>query len=106
DQRISIRYELKPLDREASDAYVRHRLTIAGGAGSVCFTTPALALLPRISEGIPRLINRVCDRALLAGFSVQANRITPDMVRHASRNLDIASGPRPRFELPSPRACV
>jgi len=106
DQRISIRYELKPLDREASDAYVRHRLTIAGGAGSVRFTTPALALVHRISEGIPRLINLLCDRALLAGFSVQANRITPDMVRHASRNLDIASGPVRRFEWLRPCASV
>ena len=98
DQRISIRYELKPLDREASDAYVRHRLAIAGGSGSVGFTSPALALVHEISGGIPRLINLLCDRALLAGFSVQANRITPDMVRHAARNLDIASVPAPRFD--------
>ena len=97
DQRISIRYELKPLDREAADAYVRHRLTIAGGAGSVGFTSQALALVHKISGGIPRLINLLCDRALLAGFSVQANRITPDMVRHAAKNLDIAFVPAPRF---------
>jgi hypothetical protein len=81
-------------------------LTIAGGAGSVRFTSPALALVHRISEGIPRLINLLCDRALLAGFSVQANRITPDMVRHASRNLDIASGPVRRFEWLRPHASV
>jgi type II secretory pathway predicted ATPase ExeA len=98
DQRISIRYELKPLDREAADAYVRHRLTIAGGAGSVSFTSQALALVHKISNGIPRLINLLCDRALLAGFSVQANRITPDMVRHAAANLDIASVPVLRFQ--------
>jgi len=106
DQRISIRYELKPLDREASDAYVRHRLTIAGGAGSVRFTSQALALVHRISGGIPRLINLLCDRALLAGFSVQSDRITRDMVRHAARNLDIASAPVQRFELLRPHASV
>jgi type II secretory pathway predicted ATPase ExeA len=97
DQRISIRYELKPLDREAAEAYVRHRLTIAGGAGSVGFTSQALALVHKVSGGIPRLINLLCDRALLAGFSVQAIRITPDMVRHAARNLGIASVPVRRF---------
>ena len=106
DQRISIRYELRPLDREASDAYVRHRLTIAGGAGSVRFTSQALALVHRISGGIPRLINLLCDRALLAGFSAQADRITPDMVRHAGTNLDIASAPVQRFELLRPHASV
>jgi type II secretory pathway predicted ATPase ExeA len=98
DQRISIRYQLKPLDREAADAYVRHRLTIAGGAGAVGFTSQALALVHKISGGIPRLINLLCDRALLAGFSVQADRITPEMVRHAAKNLDIATVPVPRFE--------
>ena len=80
DQRISIRYQLKPLDAEAAAAYVRHRLTIAGGAGSVAFSSQALALVHKISAGIPRLINLICDRALLAGFSVQSSRITPDMV--------------------------
>jgi len=98
DQRISIRYELKPLDRDAADAYVRHRLTIAGGSGSVGFMPQTLALVHKLSGGIPRLINLICDRALLAGFSVQANRITPDMVRHASRSLDIAPLSATRFE--------
>ena len=89
DQRISIRYELKALDQESTSAYVAHRLSIAGGSGSVAFTTKALALVHRITRGVPRLINLVCDRALLAGFSQKANRITPDMVRHAAEGLDI-----------------
>jgi general secretion pathway protein A len=97
DQRISIRYELKPLDAEAAAAYVRHRLTIAGGAGSVAFSSKALALVHKLSGGIPRLINLICDRALLAGFSLQAGRITPDMVRHAAKNLDIAPSFVARF---------
>src|SRR5216684_530994 len=89
DQRVSIRYELKPLDAETVAAYVAHRLTIAGGSASVAFTAKALALVHRISGGIPRLINLLCDRALLAGFSLKANRITPDMVRHAATSLDL-----------------
>jgi type II secretory pathway predicted ATPase ExeA len=106
DQRISIRYQLKPLDAEAAAAYVRHRLTIAGGAGSVAFTAQALALVHKASGGIPRLINLICDRALLAGFSVQAGRITPGMVRHAAKSLDIAPPPPQRFEWLRRRASV
>src|SRR6202030_4492323 len=83
DQRVSIRYELKPLDAETVAAYVAHRLTIAGGSASVAFTAKALALVHRISGGIPRLINLICDRALLAGYSIRTNRITPEMVINA-----------------------
>jgi len=89
DQRVSIRYELKPLDQETVAAYVAHRLTIAGGSASVAFTAKALEHVYRLSGGIPRLINLICDRALLAGFSEQANRITPEMVIHAAQSLDV-----------------
>jgi general secretion pathway protein A len=99
DQRISIRYELKPLDRDAVAAYVSHRLRIAGSGASVAFTEPALTEVHRVSGGIPRLINLVCDRALLAGYSVQAHRITPEMIVHAADNLDLrpAKRSRPRW---------
>ena len=89
DQRVSIRYELKPLDEESVAAYVAHRLTIAGGSASVAFLPKALAQVHRLSGGIPRLINLICDRALLAGYSVRTNRITPDMVVHAAASLDV-----------------
>jgi general secretion pathway protein A len=97
DQRISIRYALEPLDREAVAAYVTHRLTIAGGSASVSFTARALAEVHRLSGGIPRLINLICDRALLAGYSVPADRITPDMVRHAADSLDLRTPAWPRM---------
>ena len=89
DQRISIRYELKPLDQETVAAYVAHRITIAGGSASVAFGTKALKAVHRLSGGIPRLINLICDRALLAAYSVRADRITPDMVRHAAQSLEL-----------------
>ena len=97
DQRVSIRYELKPLDREAVAAYVAHRLTIAGGSAAITFAPKALHLVHRLSGGIPRLINLICDRALLAGFSARTNRITPEMVSHAAESLDLQSSTRPRF---------
>jgi type II secretory pathway predicted ATPase ExeA len=96
DQRVSIRYELEPLDRETVGAYVSHRLMIAGGAASVSFAPKALDEVHRLSGGIPRLINLICDRALLAGFSLRTNRITDDMVRHAAGSLDVHLPPASR----------
>jgi type II secretory pathway predicted ATPase ExeA len=97
DQRVSIRYELKPLDREAAAAYVAHRLTIAGGSRSVAFMPRALDEVHRLSAGIPRLINLICDRALLAGFSVHSRRISPDMVVYAAQSLDMQAPLAPRL---------
>src|SRR5204863_2224050 len=59
DQRVSIRYELKPLDADGVAAYVAHRLTIAGGRASVGFTGTALRRVHRWSNGIPRLVNLI-----------------------------------------------
>jgi general secretion pathway protein A len=89
DQRVSIRYTLEPLDGETVAAYVAHRLTIAGGGAAVAFTAKALHRVYRWSGGIPRLINLICDRALLAAFSIRANRVTPEMVTHAAESLDV-----------------
>ncbi|HEV3141172.1 MAG TPA: AAA family ATPase [Vicinamibacterales bacterium] len=89
DQRVSIRYELTPLDREAVGAYITHRLTIAGGAQSVSFAPDAIDEVHRFSKGIPRLINLICDRALLGGYSQHTSRITPELVAHAAESLEL-----------------
>jgi general secretion pathway protein A len=91
DQRVSIRYNLKPLTGEETAAYVAHRLTIAGGGSVVSFTPKALQAVHRITAGIPRLINLICDRALLAAYSERAQRVTPDMVRSGAASLDLAA---------------
>jgi general secretion pathway protein A len=90
DQRVSIRYELKPLTREETAAYVAHRMTIAGGGAVVSFAPKALDLVHRYTSGIPRLINLVCDRALLGGYSVRTHRITPEIVTASASGLDLA----------------
>jgi SPOR domain len=72
-------------------------LTIAGGSAAVTFTSKALAHVHRISGGIPRLINLICDRALLAGYSVRTDRITPELVKHAADSLDLAQPIASRF---------
>jgi type II secretory pathway predicted ATPase ExeA len=89
DQRVSIRHRLAPLDRDTVGAYVAHRLTIAGSSGAVTFAPEALDALHRLTAGIPRVINLVCDRALLAAFSVRANRVTGEMVAQAAASLEL-----------------
>jgi len=89
DQRVSIRYELKPLTREETSAYIAHRLTIAGGGAAVSFAPQAIDLVHKYTRGIPRLINLVCDRALLGGYSARSNRITPEMMKAAAAGLDL-----------------
>ena len=98
DQRISIRYELKPLNREETAAYVAHRLTIAGGGAVVSFAPKALDLVHRFTGGIPRLINLVCDRALLGGYSARTARISPEIVAAAAAGLELKEPRRPAFE--------
>jgi general secretion pathway protein A len=67
-QRITVRYHLGPLDESEIGAYVTHRLKTAGADGRLVFESKALHLAHRYSGGIPRLINAVCDNALLAGY--------------------------------------
>jgi general secretion pathway protein A len=89
DQRVSIRYQLRPLTAQETAAYVAHRLTIAGGGSAVGFTPKALQRVHRATGGIPRLINLVCDRALLGAYSVRATWIEPPMVVKAASSLDL-----------------
>jgi general secretion pathway protein A len=87
-QRITVRYHLPPLTRQEVIQYVQHRLHVSGGNGTPCFTKPALWRVHRYSGGIPRLVNAVCDKALLAGFVQQKDRIDYGMVGEAVRELE------------------
>jgi general secretion pathway protein A len=106
DQRVSIRYELKPLTREETSAYIAHRLTIAGGGAVVSFAPRALDLVHKYSSGIPRLINLLCDRALLGGYSARTNRIMPEMVTAAAAGLDLEMPRRSVFRWARRRAAA
>jgi general secretion pathway protein A len=87
DQRITIRYSLKPLSRQDMIRYIEHRLSVAGSKGSVGFTQGALGRIYTYSKGYPRLINIICDRSLLAGYSERARVITARMVTKAARGI-------------------
>jgi len=97
DQRIGIRCYLKPLPRKETYRYVEHRLRIAGLPGALPFTRGALAKIYKYSRGIPRVINLVCDRALMAGFSNRVREITPTLVTSAVRNLEGGRRGRNRY---------
>jgi general secretion pathway protein A len=87
-QRITVRYHLRSLSRFEVNQYVQHRLEVAGAKGAPYFTQPALWRVYRYSQGIPRLLNAICDKALLAGFVQQCERITFGMVGRAVRELE------------------
>jgi general secretion pathway protein A len=87
-QRITVRYHLLPLSRDEVNHYVQHRLQRSGGNGQPAFTGPALWRVHRYSQGIPRLVNAVCDKALLAGFVNQRQEISYRIVGQAIRELE------------------
>jgi general secretion pathway protein A len=87
-QRITVRYHLRSLTRAEVGQYVQHRLEISGAKGAPYFTIGALWRIYRYSQGIPRLVNAVCDKCLLAGFVQQRDRIDYRMVGLAIRELE------------------
>ncbi len=88
DQRIAIRCYLGPLPKRETFRYIEHRLRIAGLPGALPFTRSAMARIHRYSRGIPRVINLVCDRALMAAFSTRVREVTPALVGTAIGNLE------------------
>ncbi len=80
-QRISLRYHLRSLDKDETRGYIEHRLKIAGDDGRVKFTKGALDRLYRYSGGTPRLINVVCDQALLMGYLRETRKIDESIIR-------------------------
>ena len=88
-QRIAIDHHLEALRQEETVAYVRHRLAVAGGRPDI-FTPEALELIHDSTGGVPRLVNLVCDTALVYGFSDQQTIIAADLVEQVV--ADRASG--------------
>src|SRR5437879_3319670 len=74
-QRITGRYHLNPLSRGETGAYVRHRLRVAGATADI-LSPHALNEVFRLSHGVPRVINIVCDRSLLGAYSLDRHRVT------------------------------
>ncbi|MBU1888312.1 MAG: XrtA-associated ATPase [Candidatus Omnitrophica bacterium] len=87
-QRIAIRYHILPLDRDEVEAYIYHRLNIAGSNGKNFFTEGAVNEVYRFSNGIPRLVNIICDKALLAGFASNKKNIDKVMIKKCGKEIE------------------
>jgi general secretion pathway protein A len=92
-QRIAIRYHLRPLTLRESKEYITYRLKRAGSKNIHIFDNNAVKEIFRYSQGIPRLINIVCDNALLTGFSQEKNRIGENIIQSVIRDLEMKEKP-------------
>lgn len=86
-QRVSVRSALTHMNLEETRRYIYHRLNVAGARGSLEFSKPAIALIYKASQGIPRRINAICDQSLLAGFVNQTQKVGVVEVRQAVSSL-------------------
>ena len=90
-QRISLRCSIKPLTLSDVNKYIRFRLKIAGAERVDVFDAGAIDLIARVSLGIPRVINNICDNALLQGYALSREVITSDMIENVIETLDIST---------------
>ena len=88
DQRVTLRWHLKPLPVDDAGGYIRHRLQVAGGGRApVVFTPGAIRLVYQFSRGVPRLINVLCHRALLIAYTREERKIDSNIIRQAMKEL-------------------
>lgn len=87
-QRITVRYYLPPLTLDETEEYISHRLRIAGPASQVSFSASAVKSVQRYAQGCPRLINAVCDNALLAAYVHGEQGVSASCVKKAIRQLE------------------
>jgi general secretion pathway protein A len=92
-QRIGIRREIKALTKEESNEYIEHRLRLVGGNCSEAFTSKAISMIINYAQGIPRVINILCDNAFRIGCVLSRKKIDVDIIREAIR---IMEGPVPQ----------
>lgn len=90
-QRISANYQIGPLSADEVEEYIRHRLLVAGATKQI-FKLDAINRVYHYSKGYPRLINVICDRALMTGYSSGETMITAGMVDECAQELNVALG--------------
>lgn len=87
NQRITARYHLEPLNQEETLQYIAYRLRIAGGRRKIRFSRSSIRAVYKYSDGTPRVINSICDRALLIGYTLEHRDITKAIVKRAAKEL-------------------
>jgi len=93
-QRITVSYHLAPLTEEEVRQYIGHRLTVAGTSRAI-FTAEALQAVSRTTQGYPRLINIICDHALMSGYSRGLNQVDAEIIQECADELKITIGRKP-----------
>jgi type II secretory pathway predicted ATPase ExeA len=86
-QRIGISRKIKPLNPKEREEYIDHRLKIAGSSSKNVFSSDAISAISKHSEGIPRVINIICDNALLIGYSYSQKKISGKIVKEVIEDL-------------------
>jgi general secretion pathway protein A len=89
NERITVRYDLKPFSPPEIGEYIQHRLKVAQGPGSIKFTRGALDLIYSFTEGIPRRINALCDRALLIAYTKNVSNIDRRIIKLAVHDIGL-----------------
>ncbi len=87
-QRVALRYKIEPFNLESSDAYIKHRLMMAGSR-KMLFTNLAVEEIHRISRGVPRLINTVCDNTLFEAAMLRKRVVDRVQVEQTGKNLGL-----------------
>jgi len=87
-QRISVRFHITPLEKDEIGHYIYHRLSVAGSDGRITFAPDAIDCIFRFSGGIPRIINTVCDKALLAAYVAETKHITLPLIEKGIQEIE------------------
>ncbi len=86
-QRVTLHYHLAPLDASEMSGYITHRLHIAGANGTPLFAAAAMPRIFQHTQGVPRLINGLCDRALLTAYVNEAKTVGPEIIEEVAMEL-------------------
>ncbi|HPM42514.1 MAG TPA: XrtA-associated ATPase [Candidatus Omnitrophota bacterium] len=87
-QRIAVRFHITPLEKDEVAGYIDHRLTVAGSSGQIRFDPDAVDFIYKYTGGIPRIINMVCDKALLAAYVMETRDVRLSMVERSVQELE------------------
>jgi general secretion pathway protein A len=101
-QRVALRCSLAPLDLRETAAYLAKRIHLAGGDSLNVFTREAVEAVHHGSGGIPRLINVICDNALVNGFAAGQRPVGRDIIRDVCLDFDLPVRPDPPADAPAP----
>jgi DNA transposition AAA+ family ATPase len=105
-QRLTLRAKTHPLSLEETKAYVAQRLRIAGSNGQQIFDTESLLAIHRYSNGIPRVVNLICEHCLVSAFVDQHNVVTTNVVDAVARDFDLGDNTTSQAVTTPPRAAT